>query len=467
MLSKSDFLTYLDAPMHLWAKVHDKGDVKIPTPYEQHLIQQGQHVENLAKTYIEIEVLNRYEDAQLLWQASYDDGRFTMRADALIWDRATQVYDLFEIKSASSIHTEHEYDLAFQVLLLESILTLRHNFIIHINKAYQHGDSLDLAQFFTLEEVSYKVQRRRQNVAQFRQEAWQVAQLDHPEPSFACIKPQTCPCPNLCHPALPQYPVYDLPYIGKKATQLREMGITTIEDIPDIFDLNPKQRKYVQVVKSRQPIIDRRIIRQSLSELQFPLYFLDYETFNPALPLFANSHPYQHIVFQYSLVILRNPQATPKSIDFLFTDHEDPSPRFAAHLLSHLGPSGSVVVWNKSFEASRNKELAQHCPERAYDLLGINERLFDLMRIFRDGFYVHPAFHGSASLKTVLPVLCPELGYEDLRISSGEEASLTWYHLQKGIIPVEKQAKYESAMKTYCHNDTYGLYAIWKHLHVL
>lgn len=467
MLSKSDFLTYLDAPMHLWAKAHDQCALFTPTPYQQHLIQQGQDIETLARSYIEDQILARYKDAQLLWQPNYDDGRFEIRVDALIWDRSTQTYDLYEIKSTTSIHTEHEYDLTFQVLLLESILKLRHAYLIHINKDYQHGQKLDLTKFFTLEEVTDRVERRRQSVEQLRQDAWRVTRLDQPRPAFACLKPHTCPCPELCHPALPENPVYDLPYIGKKAAQLREMDIIAIEDIPVAFDLNPKQRKIVRAVKGQQPEIEKNRIQQSLSELQFPLNFLDYETFNPAIPLFANYHPYQHILFQYSLVILTGPEAAPQSIDFLCTDNEDPAARFASHLLSHISPVGSVVVWNQGFEASRNKELAQHCPEYMHALLRINERLFDLMRIFKDGFYVHPAFHGSASLKSILPVLCPERGYEDLRISSGEEASLTWYHLIKGLIPAESRSEFETAMKTYCHNDTFGLYAIWKHLHQL
>jgi hypothetical protein len=467
MLTKSDFLTYLDAPMHLWAKAHDQCEPKSPTPFEQFLIQQGQQVETLARTYIENEILPHYEDARLLWQPSYNDGRFEVRADALVWDRTAQAYDLFEIKSAASVHPEHTYDLAFQVLLLESILKLRHTTIIHINKGYLYGDSLDLSQFFTFEEISDKVQKRRESIAQLRQEAWHVTRLEKPQPVFACINPRTCPCPDLCHPSLPSNPVYDLPYLGKKAIKLREMGITAIEDIPESFNLNPKQSKLVQAVKHRQPMIETSMIRQALSELRFPLHFLDYETFSPAIPLFPDYHPYEHILFQYSLVIVDAPQAAPKRIDFLFTENKDPAPSFATHLLSHLGTMGSVIVWNQGFEASRNKQLARHCPKQAHDLLAINERLFDLMRIFKDGLYIHPAFHGSASLKTVLPVLCPELGYEGLRINSGEEASLTWYHLHKGLIPGEKQAEIKAALKAYCYNDTFGLYAIWKHLFAL
>lgn len=464
LLSKTDFLWYLDAPMHLWASAHNLLEDKSHSLYEQHLFQQGQQVEALARKFIEEVLLPGYSDGQLFWQPAYDDGDFEIRADALIFDREAEVYDLYEIKSSTSVKTKHEYDLAFQVLLLESILDLRHIHIIHIDKGYNHGTSLDLSAFFVVEEVSEQVDGRREDVDRWRKDALAVMQRDAPDLSLACTKPQTCPCPSLCHPDLPESPVYNIPYIGKKAIKLREMGITAIQDIPPNFNLNIKQRKHFQAVKTGQPIIDQDAIEHSLATLQYPLYFLDYETFAPAIPLFADYRPYEHIIFQYSLFILNDPQADPQHFDFLLTDQIDPAPKIVPHLLGNLGPSGSVIVWNKHFEAGRNLDLASHCPEYQDRLLGINSRLFDLMLIFKNGHYVHPEFHGSASLKAVLPVLCPDLRYDSLTISNGEEAMMTWYWLQTAEVSVQEQSDLEAAMKVYCERDTYGMIAIWRHL---
>jgi len=124
-------------------------------------------------------------------------------------------------------------------------------------------------------------------------------------------------------------------------------------------------------------------------------------------------------------------------------------------------------VWNKSFEAGRNQDLARHCPEHTEQLLGINERLFDLMLIFRDGHYVHPDFKGSASLKAVLPALCSDLGYNEIAIPDGETAMLTWYKLHTGTIPPEDCPQTIAAMKAYCKMDTYGMVAIWDKLRSL
>ena len=467
MLSKTDFMTYLDAPMHLWARVHHQLRVDIPTPIEQFRMAQGQKVEVLARDFIEKDVMKRYAEAELFWQATFDDGQFGIRTDALIWDKQVDVYDLYEIKSGTTISAEQEYDVTFQAIVLEEILKLRRVAIIHINNGYQLEGSLNLSAFFSITDVTEKVQKRRLQVLEIRDRALSVSKLAKPEMDLACKKPKICPCPDLCHPDLPEHSVFHLPNIRKKALDLQEKGITEIKDIPDSFPLNDTQFKHVQAVKLNAPLIDFEAIERSLTTLKYPLHFLDYETFNPAIPLFDGYHPYEHIVFQYSLFIIRVPGAEPEHFECLVTDPQDPVLFLVPHLLDHLEEEGSVIVWNQSFEAQRHRGLALHCPQFTEKLLGINDRLYDLMRIFMDGHYVHPGFQGSASLKAVLPVICPELGYDDLVICNGEQAMLTWFQIQTGSISQEDLPMIEAQMKAYCRMDTYGMIAILEKLNTL
>jgi hypothetical protein len=120
-----------------------------------------------------------------------------------------------------------------------------------------------------------------------------------------------------------------------------------------------------------------------------------------------------------------------------------------------------VLVWYAPFERNRNKDLAAHCPDQAEALLAINDRLWDLKTPFSKGWFIHPEFRGSASLKAVLPVLCPDLNYADLKIQNGQEAMLTWYRLQMEDVTPEEQGKLREAMLAYCQRDTYGMVAIW------
>ncbi len=81
----------------------------------------------------------------------------------------------------------------------------------------------------------------------------------------------------------------------------------------------------------------------------------------------------------------------------------------------HLSNS-SFVVWYKDFENSRNKEIGERCPSLANSFLKINENTYDLFEVFRKYKYFDQKFKGSASIKKVLPVLVPELSYDNLAI---------------------------------------------------
>jgi len=467
MLTKSDFLRFLDAPMHLWAKAHDALEEKAPTLLDQHVREQGQQVEALARQYLEDHIQRNYAQADLLWQFAYNDGRFEVRADGIVHDRAAEAYDLYEIKSSTKVKTEHEYDLTFQTLLLENAFNLRAIYVLHINRDYVFEGELDLAKLFTIEEITAKINKRREDVRKLREAAWQVTRMSAPQPEFACTNPKTCPCPSLCHPKLPAHPIYDLPRIGRKAVELRNQGIIDIRDIPVDYPLNAKQARHVQVIRSGQPQMDVDALRRWLSGLKFPLHFLDYETFGPALPLFPGYQPYEQVIFQYSLYKLTGPDAEPEHQACLITSRKDPEPPLATDLVHHLGPEGSVLVWYAPFEKGRNTALARHCPNLAGELLGINERIVDLMLPFSSGWVIHPDFHGSASLKAVLPVLCPELDYADLQIRDGQQAMLTWYRLQQDEASPEEEAEIRKAMLAYCQRDTFGMVAIWNHLRQL
>jgi hypothetical protein len=337
-------------------------------------------------------------------------------------------------------------------------------YLIHTNSDYVLQNDLALDQFFTIEEISAKVEKRREDVRKLREAAWQVSQYPTPLPEFACTHPKTCPCPALCHPDLPDHSIYDLPRIGRKATDLREKGILDIRDIPVDYPLNAKQAQHAQAVQSGEALIDRPAIRAWLDELTYPLHFLDFETFAPAVPLFPGYRPFEQVIFQYSLYTIAHPGAAPEHHACLITDRVDPALLLVADLLRHLGPQGSVLVWYAPFERNRNKDLAAHCPDQADALLAINHRLRDLMTPFSAGWFIHPEFHGSASLKAVLPVLCPDLDYADLTIRDGQEAMLTWYRLQMEEIPPEEQAELREAMLSYCQRDTYGMVTIWNKL---
>ena len=200
--------------------------------------------------------------------------------------------------------------------------------------------------------------------------------------------------------------------------------------------------------------MDHEGIQAFLGQLEYPLYFLDYETISPAIPLYDHSRPYQQIPFQFSLHVLDRHDGSLEHIEFLHTEKGDPRPAFMASLIANCGSHGSVVVYNQGFESRINRELAENFPEYKGALDAITGRMVDLLVPFRSRMLYHPAMQGSASLKAVLPAFVDDISYDDLEISDGGTASHQYLCCIKNVIDEEAKDVIYKALKKYCHLDT-------------
>ena len=208
--------------------------------------------------------------------------------------------------------------------------------------------------------------------------------------------------------------------------------------------------------------INALAIKKEFEKLQYPLYFFDYETYNSPIPPFDGVKPYQQIPFQYSLMIKDNQTASVRHTDFLMKKFENPMRDLLSKLEKDIGPTGSIIVWFALFESKRNEEMAEQEPEFIDFLKSVNERMFDLMLIFKfkNKMYIKSEFKKLASLKIVLPVLCPELSYSSLAIQEGGTASASWPILTNGVLTPHEKIKLENDMLEYCKRDTQAMVSI-------
>jgi hypothetical protein len=183
---------------------------------------------------------------------------------------------------------------------------------------------------------------------------------------------------------------------------------------------------------------------------------MDFETLNPALPRFAGMSPYDPIPFQWSVHVRKTPGGRPEHNEFLAEDESDPRLLFLTSLLEVLGPKGHVIVYNRGFESQRLKELADWLPEYAGRIAQVRARLWDLLDAVRKNVY-HPRFRGSFSLKSVLPALIPDMSYEGMEVSEGEEAGLAWEKMVRGQLSAKEKAKLRKALLDYCSQDTLAM----------
>jgi len=270
------------------------------------------------------------------------------------------------------------------------------------------------------------------------------------------------------HPEIPDYSVHDIVRIGqskKKLEYFMDEQIYVIDDVPDDYKLGGAQELQVRAHKKQQLIISRDAIEEILGAYVFPLYFLDYETYAPAIPAFDRYSPYQRIPFQFSLHVLRDKDDKPEHVEFLRLDRSDPTAEVAELLEWHIDPKGTVVVWYAPFERGVNEEIGQRLPGSARQMQRINGQVQDLRDVFAKQHYVHPDFRGSTSIKAVMPVLVPELSYENLEIKEGATASEQWWKMTAQDTPARERERIADALRLYCGLDSYAMYAIWRKLH--
>jgi len=395
---------------------------------------------------------------------SYDD--VAVRADIIARQRGRE-FDLIEVKSTASWKEPHIFDLAVQLYVLEGArIRVGRTCLMHLNRDYVYqGGAYDLEQLFTCADLTERVRALQPDIAAalaaMRQPLW----ADLPPPIATgphCTAPYGCPFYDHCHGDGPEHPIEELP--GRRAQLLRELadlGIADIRDIPHDFDgLTVLQQRVRDAVNAGNRYHDPAIAA-ALAKAQFPVHFVDFETFMPALPVFAGTRPYQVIPFQWSdHVLAADGQVSHQ--EFLHDGPDDPRRRFAGSLLDAVGRVASVVVYT-GYEEFCLRELEAALPEFASRLAHVRARLFDLHPVIKAHIY-DPAFHGSFSIKTVLPALVPHLGYDDLEIGDGLLASLAYEELRDPGTSSNRSAQLRAHLLGYCQRDTEALLELFRAL---
>lgn len=479
-LTKSNYLKYIQCQKCLWLSKHRKDLAPKISEIQQEIFDQGYEVEKIARKLFEKgadvegfydvakkhtqEMLKR--DEKVIYQATALTEKLSAMADILVFNPKTKKWDIYEVKSSTKIKKEvHIPDLCFQKIAFEEDgFEIGKTYLVIVNKEYVRKGKIDPKKFLKIEDISDEVENMRSTVEANIPKALKfMSQKEEPEVRILkqCTKPYDCAFMEYCLKDLPQNSIYKLQRIPEeKLNDLLDMGVSEIAKIPEDFPLTDKQQNQVIVNKTGKPMIDKEGIASTLGNLPYPLYFLDYESYSPAIPVFEGTTPYQQVCFQYSLHVLREPGGEPEHYEYLHTDNSNPVEPLLKSMKENIGDDGSVIVWHKSFEMGRNREMGEMYPQYKKFLESINSRVFDLKEIFSKQLYVHPDFQGSCSIKQVLPVLVPHLSYKELEdIQEGGIASLYWHkHIYNNSEDKEKTIR---NMLEYCKLDTLAMVKIW------
>jgi hypothetical protein len=440
MLSKSKYLRGVKCIRNLWLYTNKKE--------EQHysednirIFNRGTSVGELARAYfpngkfaVQPGEFPTYEAARLT-QEFIHQGVDTIYEATFIYDNTIVAVDLlhkekdgwhlYEVKSTNSVKPEHVRDVAVQYYILKGTgLELADASVMFFDRSYIKRGKINVQQLFTYDSVLNKILPLQESIEQNIAVFLEMVNGDEPciEMGKHCDNPYECDFKNYCRALLP--------------TEIVEEKMSL----------------------SNEPVVNRNEIKKFLNTLNYPICHLDFETIMPGVPLFDESRPYQQIPFQYSIHYCADKGSDYKHFEYLAPNNLNIDPRrgLIEQMIVETAEAKTILVYNIAFERSRLKEMKRDFPEYEEELNSIICRLVDLMPPFRSKYYRTESMEGKYSIKKVLPVLCPELSYDDLKICNGGDASNIflelYYSNDKEYVESTRQH-----LLNYCELDTLAM----------
>ena len=468
-LSKTDFVHFLRCSKSLWFLKHkpDQYPHGEFTDYMRKITNEGYEVESYVKGLI----LSKPDADLYSFQSEFKTaGGLYARGD-VTRENENGTINIYEVKSSTSVKVSPKHnqikDVTFQKVAAEETgLKVDKSFIIHLNGDYEKNGEIDSTELLIFEDVSNEVASiEAQTRIEIEAALAMLAQTTINEKSCSCLSlSKSNHCDTFAHfnPGITTPSIYNLPRISKsKLEGFIANGRFDLGEIK-VSEVTPNQAPVLNSAHNGKPYIDESILDQFFSQIEYPMYFLDYETYSSAIPIVDGVRPHSPIPFQYSLHVKRSPSdLNPLHIEYLSDKAELPF-SLLEHLQKNLGPVGSVVSWHASFENTQNRNMSDLYPSKADFLHGLIARTIDLEDLFKDG-YVDIAFGGSTSIKNILPVIAPDLTYTDKKIASGTDAMEAWMRLIS-MPPGGGRDALRKSMLEYCALDTYAMVRIFDEL---
>lgn len=427
--------------------------------YAQQLFPDGVEVPFNGRT--KVQQLTETRDllakgAQTIYEATFSSEGVLVRADIL--RKTRDGWELYEVKSAASVKPHFLDDVAIQYFILSGCqFDLRRAFLVHIDTGYVRRGEIVPQELFAVQEMTDIVRGKQSaipaEIARMREVL--AAGLPAIDIGPHCTNPYECDFIDHCWRHVPEHSIFDLKGRGVDKWDLYRKEIVRMDDVP-LEALNSAQRMQAEFYRNRGQHVDLDAIREFLDGLHYPICFLDFETFDSPIPPFDGTRPYQQIPFLFSLHRQDSPGGPISHSEFLAPPGKDPHEALTERLLAAIPEGACVLAYNKTFEARVLKDLAELFPAHREQLLAIAEGMLDLMVPFRRRDLYDWRMDGSYSLKSVLPVLVPQLSYEGMAIKEGKEASLAYLALEK-IEGRKERETAEEDLRAYCRQDTLGM----------
>ena len=477
-LSKSKYCLGVQCNKILWLDKYAKEEREETS--NQNVLDNGTEVGNLAKELFGFHIdINFSEDLSQMIK----DTKNILKLDKIVITEASFQYEnnfcsidilkkdgndleIYEVKSSTEVKPIYIDDISYQVYILLGLgYNVKKASIVHINNHYIKQGDLNLNELFTIEDVtdiSFSKQAEiKSKIKEINDYVNDPFEKDMPL-SNNCIKPYPCPYFHYCTAHLPKDNIFTIKRMrNDRKFKLYNEGYITYEDL-----LNSNIDEYTKKEILKEDYLNKDNIKAFLNTLSYPLYFLDFETFQDSIPKYDGTYPYQQIPFQYSLHFIEEENGSLKHKEFLADGLSDPRRKLAEKLVEDIPLNVCTLAYNMSFEKTVIKSLANSFPDLKEHLLNIHDNIKDLMIPFKNMDYYNKNMFGSYSIKYVLPALFPNdpsLNYHNLEeVHNGSEA-MNAYH-QLSILPKDEVLNLRKNLLKYCELDTYAMVKIWQKL---
>lgn len=486
-LSKSLYTRGLQCVKSLWLKKYDPDKLTPPDSAAEAIFETGNQVGDLACELFpggrevpyegsgfeeKIALTKQWMDEGVrdIYEASFEyDGIFIM-VDILHINEDTSV-EIYEVKSSTDVKDVYLHDVSIQFYVLAGLgYTIKCANVVHINNQYVRGEELDIHELFTIVDVTETVLEMQENIpsylAHFEGHLSNKEHAPNVDIGPHCSDPYDCDARAHCWQHIPEYSIFDISRLNKnKKFDLYRQGIVHFEDISDVSAFSANQQLQITAELEQREIIDQQAIRNFLNSIIYPVYHLDFETFQQAIPQWPGLRPFEQIPFQYS-VHIQHKDGRLEHREHLAKEGEDPRRALAEALVADIPEDVMVLAYNMGFEKGVIKRLAALYDDLAPHLMAIHDNIQDLMLPFQKKAFYDPKMRGSYSIKQVLPALVPEMekAYKELDlVHHGGEAMQAFAQLVSMEDPEHKKRMRQS-LQEYCKLDTLAMVKILEKL---
>ena len=399
-----------------------------------------------------------------VYEATFQHDGVLVRVDVLL-PLENGGWRAIEVKAAASVKAHHEMDCAIQYWVLSRVgLDIRAISLAHVNNQFVYQGDADYQGLLVEKDMTATALHYQGEVAELISDARTAIVGAVPEIPVGghCYSPYECAFLSNCWPGEAEYPVMGLRGNKTDLADWVNAGCRDIRDV-DASTLTSQTRLRIHAATCKGEAELSEGAKRIIDQLEYPRYYLDFETIGPAIPFWAGMSPYQAVPIQWSCHIDDGPSDNDiediRHSEFLDLSGNPPMRRLAEKLIECLGSTGPVFMYT-TYEKLIINKLIEMFPDLKTPLAGIVERLVDLHPILQEHYY-HPKMLGSWSIKAVSPAIDPEMDYSRLTgITEGMAASNGYLEAINPETSAERKAELEEQLLRYCRFDTRAMVKI-------